>query len=212
MNIIVAGHHMEVTDALRERATAKVGRLARHFEQVQKAQVLLRVEPHPGRNQVVEVTLWADNVVLRGEEAGEDMYASIDRVIDKIERQIRKFRTKVIDRRRTLASRHKRREAVGAHGELPPEEAAVRGVQTPGDSRDQGAAENLGGPFADDAGAVQILRRKRFELKPMMPEDAAVQMELLGHAFFMFRNAETLDVNVVYRRADGTYGLIEPEA
>jgi putative sigma-54 modulation protein len=195
VNIIVAGRHIEVTDALRARATAKAGRLARHFEQVQKAQVLLQVEPYPGRNQVAEVTVWADGVVLRGEEAGEDMYAAIDLAVAKIERQIGKFRSKVIDRRRTLASRRKQREAVAAHGELAPAEAALGG-----------------GPVADDAGAVQILRRKRFELKPMMPEDAVVQMELLGHAFFMFRNAETLDVNVVYRRADGTYGLIEPEA
>lgn len=197
MNIIVAGRHIEVTDALRTRVTEKVGRLTRYFEQVQKAQAWLRVEPHPGRNQVAEVTLWADGVVLRGEEASEDMYASIDLVADKLEKQIDKFRSKVIDRRRTLAGRWKQRAQAASGGRL-----------------DAGAAEKTGSPdgSAPDEGiGVTIRRRKRFELKPMTPEDAAVQMELLGHTFFMFRNSDTLDVNVVYRRDDGTYGLIEPE-
>ncbi len=197
MNIIVAGRHIEVTDALRTRVTEKVGRLTRYFEQVQRAQAWLRVEPHPGRNQVAEVTLWADGVVLRGEEASEDMYASIDLVADKLEKQIDKFRSKVIDRRRTLAGRWKQRAQA---------EALIR--------LDAGAAEETGSPdgSAPDEGiGVMIRRRKRFELKPMTPEDAAVQMELLGHTFFMFRNSDTLDVNVVYRRDDGTYGLIEPE-
>ncbi len=197
MNIIVAGRHIEVTDALRTRVMEKVGRLTRYFEQVQKAQAWLRVEPHPGRNQVAEVTLWADGVVLRGEEASEDMYASIDLVADKLEKQIDKFRSKVIDRRRTLAGRWKQRAQA---------EALIR--------LDAGAAEETGSPdgSAPDEGiGVAIRRRKRFEMKPMTPEDAAVQMELLGHTFFMFRNSDTLDVNVVYRRDDGTYGLIEPE-
>jgi putative sigma-54 modulation protein len=192
MHIIVAGRHIDVTDALRARVTEKVGRLSRYFEQVHRAQAWLRVEPHPGRNQVVEVTVWADGIVIRGEEASEDMYAAIDLVADKLERQVTKFRSKVIDHRRTLASRHKQAEhAVSARQAA--EEAAPAGSA--------GA----------EAPAVQIRRRKRFELKPMTPEDAAVQMELLGHSFFMFRNSDTLSINVVYRRGDGTYGLIEPE-
>ncbi len=190
MNIIVAGRNIEVSEALRARVTDKVGRLAHHFEHVQKAQAWLRVEPHPGRNQVVEITVWGDGLVLRGEEASQDMYASIDLVVDKLDKQISKYRGRVIKRRRTLAGRRKQREAAGA-------EAARR--ETP-----PSAEETEGSP-------VQIYRRKRFEMKPMTPEDAALQMELLGHAFFMFRNSETLEVNVVYRRADGRYGLIEPE-
>ncbi len=197
MNIIVAGRHIEVTDALRARVTEKVGRLTRFFEQVQKAQAWLRVEHHPGRNQVAEVTLWADGVVLRGEEASEDMYASIDLVADKLEKQIGKFRSKVIDRRRTLAGRWKQRAQAASSGQV-----------------DAGAPGETGSPdgAAPDEGiGVTIRRRKRFELKPMTPEDAAVQMELLGHTFYMFRNSDTLDINVVYRRDDGSYGLIEPE-
>jgi putative sigma-54 modulation protein len=187
MNIIVAGRNIEVSPALRERVVEKVGRLAHHFEQVQKAQAWLRVEPHAGRNQVVEITLWGDGLVLRGEEASHDMYASIDVVVDKLDKQISKFRSRVIKRRRALAGRRKQREAAAAQAAL----------------REQ---------FGDaEAAPVQITRRKRFEMKPMTPEDAAVQMELLGHAFYMFRNSETNEMNVVYRRADGQYGLIEPE-
>jgi putative sigma-54 modulation protein len=195
MNIIVAGRNVDVSEALRARVTDKVGRLAHHFEHVQKAQAWLRVEPHPGRNQVVEITVWGDGVVLRGEEATQDMYASIDLVVDKLDKQISKFRSRVIKRRRTLAGRRKQQEAAAAEAALrehPPAPMAA-------------AAEAQGA-------AVEIYRRKRFGMKPMTPEDAALQMELLGHAFFMFRNSETLEVNVVYRRADGRYGLIEPEA
>lgn len=193
MNIIVAGRNVDVSEALRARVTDKVGRLAHHFEHVQKAQAWLRVEPHPGRNQVVEITVWGDGLVLRGEEATQDMYASIDLVVDKLDKQISKFRSRVIKRRRTLAGRRKQQEAAAA-------EAALR--------------EHPPAPMAAEAqgAAVEIYRRKRFGMKPMTPEDAALQMELLGHAFFMFRNSETLEVNVVYRRADGRYGLIEPEA
>lgn len=193
MNIIVAGRHIEVTGALRARVTEKVGRLSRYFEQVQKAQAWLRVEPYPGRNQVAEVTLWADGVVLRGEEASEDMYASIDLVVGKLEKQISKFRSKVIERRRTMAGRRKQQAVAAA-------DAALR----------RGSEPEEAPPDESASGQVAIRRRKRFEMKPMTPEDAAVQMELLGHAFFMFRNAETLEINVVYRRADGSYGLIEP--
>lgn len=189
MNIIVAGRNIAVSPALRERVVDKVGRLAHHFEQVQKVQAWLRVEPHPGRNQVAEITLWGDGLVLRGEEASHDMYASIDVVVDKIDKQISKFRSRVIKRRRTLAGRRKQQEVAAAQAAL---RAAIG----------EGPAEAAG---------VQITRRKRFEMKPMTPEDAALQMELLGHAFYMFRNSETLEINVVYRRADGRYGLIEPE-
>ena len=187
MNIIVAGRNIEVSPALRDRVVEKVGRLAHHFEHVQKAQAWLRVEPHAGRNQVVEVTLWGDGLVLRGEEASHDMYASIDVVVDKLDKQISKFRSRVIKHRRTLAGRRKQREAAAA-------QAALRELSADA-----------------EAAPVQITRRKRFEMKPMTPEDAAMQMELLGHAFYMFRNSETNEMNVVYRRADGQYGLIEPE-
>lgn len=183
MNIIVAGRRLAVTEALRRRVVEKVEKLARHFETVHKVQAWLRVEPHPGRNQVAEITLWADGLVVRGEEASEDLYTSIDLAVEKLERQVGKFRSRVIDRRRALAGRRKVEEARET-GEAAPQEPLP---------------------------SLDLRRRKRFELKPMSPEDAALQMELLGHTFFVFRNAETLAVNVVYRRNDGSYGLIEPD-
>jgi len=198
MQIIVAGRNVEISEALRARVTEKVGRLAHHFEQVHKAQVVLRVEPHPGRNQIVEVTVWADGVVLRGEEASADMYASIDHVVDKLDKQISKFRDRVIKRRRLIAGRRKHQAVVAA-------ETALR--EGPGETETAPPE----GPGETETAPVQIYRRKRFEMKPMTPEEAAVQMELLGHTFYMFRNSETLEVSVVYRRADGRYGLIEPE-
>ncbi|OLC38764.1 MAG: ribosomal subunit interface protein [Gemmatimonadetes bacterium 13_1_40CM_4_65_7] len=170
MHVIVQGKHMDVTPALRDYAETKVGKIARYFDQIQDAQVVLSVERRGGlgKAQVVEITVRGDGVVLRGEDASSDMYA--------------KYRSKMILKRRIEESRRKARLLSSA-------EAALR-AGPPG-----------GG----------IVRTKRFAMKPMTPEDAVLQMELLGHDFFVFRNASTMEVNVVYRRNDGGYGVIEPE-
>lgn len=184
LHVIVQGKHLDVTPALRSYAETKVGRLARHFDHVQEGQVVLSVERRgkTGRAQVVEVTMRGDGIVLRGEVASEDMYASIDLVAAKLKKQIEKYRSKLILKRRIAESRRKARLLTSA-------EAALRaGPREP-----------------------QVVRVKRFAMKPMTPEDAALQMELLGHDFFAFRNAATMEVNVVYRRTDGHYGVIEPE-
>ncbi len=184
LHVIVQGKHIDVTAALRGYAETKVGRLARYFDLVQEAQVVLSVERRGnlGKAQVVEVTMRGDGIVLRGEDASEDMYASIDLVAAKLKKQIEKYRSKLILRRRITESRRKARMMTSA-------EAALRAG--PRDPR--------------------IVRTKRFAMKPMTPEDAALQMDLLGHAFFAFRNASTMEINVVYRRTDGHYGVIEPE-
>lgn len=184
LHVIVQGKHIDVTAALRGYAETKVGRLARYFDHVQEAQVVLSVERRGnlGKAQVVEVTMRGDGIVLRGEDASDDMYASIDLVAAKLKKQIEKYRSKLILRRRITESRRKARMMISA-------EAALRAG--PRESR--------------------IVRVKRFAMKPMTPEDAALQMDLLGHAFFVFRNASTMEVNVVYRRTDGHYGVIEPE-
>ena len=185
LHVIVQGKHLDVTPALRSYAEAKVGKIARFFDQVQDAQVVLSVERRGGvgRAQVVEVTVRGDGVVLRGEDASSDMYASIDLVVAKLKKQIEKYRSKMILRRRIEESRRKARLLSSA-------EAALRaGPQGTG-----------------------IVRTKRFAMKPMTPEDAALQMELLGHDFFVFRNASSMEVNVLYRRNDGGYGVIEPDA
>lgn len=185
LRVIVQGKHLEVTAALREYAQAKLGKITRYFDQIQDAQVVLSVERREnlGKAQVVEVTVRGDGIVLRGEEASPDMYASIDLVVEKLRKQIEKYRSKLIDRRRTAESRKKSRLRASAHQAL---RASPR--------------------------EPQIVRTKRFAMKPMTAEDAALQMELLGHDFFVFRNSRTLEVNVVYRRTDGHYGVIEPEA
>jgi len=184
LHIIVQGKHIDLTPALRSYAEAKVGKIARYFDHVQDAQVVLSVERRNrmGKAQVVEVTVRGDGILLRGEEASPDMYASIDLVVGKLKKQIEKYRSKLILKRRLDEARRKARLLTSA-------EAALRAG--PRESR--------------------IVRTKRFAMKPMTPEDAALQMELLGHTFFVFRNASTMEVNVVYKRKDGQYGVIEPE-
>ena len=186
MHIIVQGKHLDVTPALREYAEEKVGRLTRFFDQVQEAQVVLSVERRDGvgKAQVVEVTVWGDGIVLRGEEASADMYASIDLVFDKLRKQIEKYRSKLIERRRISESRRKDRLAAGAR-------EAERSADIPAQMESP------------------IIRMKRFAMKPMTPDEAVMQMDLLGHGFFVFRNSGTMEVNVVYRRTDGKFGLIE---
>ncbi|HEY6103961.1 MAG TPA: ribosome-associated translation inhibitor RaiA [bacterium] len=186
LHVIVQGRHIQVTPALREYAEEKLGRIGRYFDQVHEAQVVLSVERRGdlGRAQVAEVTVHGDGVVLRGQEASSDMYASIDVVAEKLKKQIAKYRSKVIDRGRIAESRKKTAQIA----------ASRRALRRP------------------DVQESPVVRVKRFAMKPMTAEDAALQMELLGHDFFVFRNAATMEVNVVYRRAAGNYGVIEPEA
>lgn len=186
LNVVVQGKNIEVTPSLREYAEEKVGRITRYFEAVQDAQVVLSVQRRDniGKAQVVEVTVWGDGIVLRGVDASEDMYASIDGVSEKLRKQIEKFRSKLIEKRRIDESRKKDLAVASA-------EAALR---------------------APDHEAPRIVRTKQFSMKPMTPEEAAMQMELLGHDFFVFRNTQSLEINVLYRRANGDYGLIEPKS
>jgi putative sigma-54 modulation protein len=191
----VQGKHMTVTDALRRHVEQKLSKLPRHFDQIQDAQVVLSVSRNRavGRAQIAEVTVWCDGLVLRAEELSPDMYTSIDRAVAKLDRQIAKYRDRIIEKRRLDVSRARRQTRRRA-------EAALRA----GPGR---AAQ----PPAGDAPAPEIVRTKRFDLKPMTVNEATLQMELLGHAFFVFRNSATNKVNVVYRRRDRGYGLIEPE-
>jgi putative sigma-54 modulation protein len=152
-----------------------LGKLERYFTPETEIIVTLSVEKE---RQKIEVTIPIRGNIVRSEQVSDDMYVSIDLVEEVIERQLRKFKNKLID---------KHQES----GELKFEEDEV--------------ADEL------EDGEIRIVRTKRFGIKPMFPEDACVQMELLGHNFFVFSNAETDEVNVVYKRKDGTYGLIEPE-
>ncbi|MGH2452340.1 MAG: ribosome hibernation-promoting factor, HPF/YfiA family [bacterium] len=185
-NLIIQGRHLDIGEPLKRYAERKLHKLIRHFDQLQKAQAVLKEERHrsDGRAQVVEVTVWGDGLVLRGRHSDGNMRAAIDGVVDKLERQIRKRRSRLIDKRRTEVSRARRRRAAAA-------EAALRAV-----------------PAASMP--AEVVRIKRFVMKPMTAEDAIIQIEGLGHAFFVFRNAQTEEINVLYRRQTGDYGVIEP--
>lgn len=179
MNLNIRGDKIEVTQALRDYVEKKLGRLDKYFDTPpHAANVTLSVVRG---QQNVEVTISLSGVLLRAEERQEDMYASIDLVVDKLERQIRKHKTKV------------NRKFV--------KEGGLRNLFV-----ENGAAA-VAEEEDDD---LQVVRTKRFTMKPMDVEEAILQMNLLGHNFFVFANMDTNEINVVYRRDDGKYGLIEP--
>ena len=176
MNFIISGKNIEVTPGLKDSVTNKLGKLERYFTPDTEIIVTLSVERD---RQKIEVTIPVKGDIIRSEQTSTDMYVSIDLVEEVIERQLRKYKNKLI-------ARHQ--EGGTFKQEFFEEEPAI-------DSNDE----------------IQIVRTKKFGIKPMFPEDACVQMELLGHDFFVFSNAETEEVNVVYKRKNGTFGLIEPE-
>lgn len=180
MDIQVRGKGIEVTDALREHARRKVERLTNHFQDLRGAQVVQSVQ---GKTHRVEVQLEGDGITVRGEDRGDDLYAAIDRVVDKLERQMRKYK----DRHRRAGNRsHHENDSVRT---LPVDRVADDDVPETG----------------------RIVRQKRFAIKPVSPLEAVAQMELLSHDFYVFENSESGEVNVLYRRGDGNYGLLEPE-
>lgn len=176
MKFIISGKNIEVTPGLKDTITHKLGKLERYFTPDTEIIVTLSVEKE---RQKIEVTIPVKGNIIRSEQVSSDMYVSIDLVEEVIERQLRKYKTKLI-------ARH----------------------QDGGNFR-QEFFDEADTPESDEE--IRIVRTKRFGIKPMYPEDACIQMDLLGHDFFVFCNAETDEVNVVYRRKDGTFGLIEPE-
>ncbi len=174
MKIVISGKNIDVTEGLRGAVQDKIGKLERYFTPETEVQVTLSVEKD---RQKIEVTIPVKGNIIRSEQVSSDMYVSIDLVEEVIERQLKKYKNKLVDQKQ--ASNYFKKEYI---------------------EKD----------FMDDE-EVKILRTKKFDIKPMYPEDACVQMELLGHNFFVFNNAETEQVNVVYKRKGNTYGLIEPE-
>jgi putative sigma-54 modulation protein len=183
MKFHIRGRNVEVTDALRDYAEKKIGRLERYFEAPPTSDVYITLSVNKNKH-TVEVTIPVNGVTLRAEEKSEDMYASIDLVIDKLERQIRKHKTRV--NRRARLEGTQRAVFKEAFEQAPP----VR-------------------VHEDEEDAFEVVRTKKFTLKPMDMEEAILQMNLLGHSFYVFANPETDRVNVVYKREDGRYGLIE---
>lgn len=174
MNIIISGKNIEVTEGLRSAVTEKLGKLEKYFTPDTDVNVTLSVEKE---RQKIEVTIPVKGSLIRSEQVSNDMYVSIDLVEEVIERQLRKYKNKIIDKKQEASNFQK------------------------------AYIEN---DYLEDED-IRIIRTKKFGIKPMVPEDACVQMELLGHNFFVFRNAESGEVNVVYKRKGDTYGLIEPE-
>ena len=166
---------MVVTEGLREAVEEKLGKLDKFFASETEVHVTLSVQKE---HQKIEVTIPVKGNIIRSEQESDDMYVSIDLVEEVIERQLRKYKNKLVA---------KNQEGNNFSKTLFETEESIE----------------------DDE--VKIVRTKRFGIKPMYPEDACVQMELLGHNFFVFFNAENEEVNVVYKRKDGSFGLIEPE-
>ena len=178
MRISISGKNLEISEYLRDLTERKVAKLERYFPQDTEAQVTLSVE----RNRhIVEVTIPFDGGIIRGEEVTGDMYASIDNVLDKLEKQIIRHRTRLEKSLRQGAFRYDEPLFSGSYDDVEEEEPK------------------------------RIVRVKRFNIKPMSEEEAMLQLEMLGHSFYVFINAETNDMNVLYKRKDGNYGLIEPE-
>ncbi len=174
MKFVIVGKNIEVTPGLRSAVEEKIGKLERYFNPETEAHVTLSVEKE---RQKIEVTIPVKGSIIRSEQVSNDMYVSIDLVEEIIERQLKKYKNKLVDQK----------QSAGFFKQ-----------------------EFIEKEYMEDE-EVKIIRTKKFDIKPMYPEDACVQMELLGHSFFVFCNAETDQVNVVYKRKGNTYGLIEPE-
>ena len=174
MKFVIVGRNIEVTPGLGSAVEDKLGKLDKYFNPETEVHVTLSVEKE---RQKIEVTIPVKGSIIRSEQVSNDMYVSIDLVEEIIERQLKRYKNKIVDRKQS-------------GGDFNP-------VYIEND-------------YMDDE-EIKIVRTKKFDIKPMYAEDACIQMELLGHDFFVFCNAETDEVNVVYKRKGNTYGLIEPE-
>ena len=174
MKFIISGRNIEVTEGLRAAVEDKIGKLEKYFTSDTEVHVTMSVEKD---RQKIEVTIPVKGNIIRSEQVSKDMYVSIDLVEEIIERQLKKYKTKLVDKK----------QSAGFFSQ-----------------------DFIEKDYMDEE-EIQIVRTKKFDIKPMYPEDACIQMELLGHNFFVFCNAETDEVNVVYKRKGNTYGLIEPE-
>ena len=176
MRFTISGKNIDVTEGLKAAVTDKLGKLEKYFTPDTEIIVTLSVEKE---RQKIEVTIPVKGNMIRSEQVSNDMYVSIDLVEEVIERQLKKYKKKLIDKK----------------------QAAIAFSQAFIEDEEDTAYE-------DD---IQIVKTKKFAMKPVNPEEACLQMEMLGHNFFVFLNSETEQVNVVYKRKNGTYGLIEPE-
>ena len=181
LNYNVRGENIEVTPAIREYVESKVGKIEKYFDEMPEANAHVNLKIYSDRTGKAEVTIPLPNIVLRAEETSPDLYGSIDLVVDKLERQVRKYKTKI---------NRKSRE---------------KGFEM---TTDISALEEQ---VDENNGHLEIVRTKRLSLKPMDSEEAVLQMNMLGHNFFIFEDSETNGTSIVYRRKDGKFGLIETD-
>lgn len=174
MRYVITGRNIDVTEGLRNAVQEKIGKLEKYFTADTEVHVTLSVEKE---RQKIEVTIPVKGNIIRSEQVSSDMYVSIDLVEEIIERQLKKYKNKIVEKQQ---------------------------------ARDSFSSEFIDKDYDEDD-SIKIIRTKKFGIKPMDPEEACVQMELLGHNFYVFSNSETDEVNVVYKRKGNTYGLIEPE-
>jgi putative sigma-54 modulation protein len=182
MNLIIKGKQFEVTDSIESYIRKKMKKLQKYFDQIMEAIATVSVEKN---RHIFEVTLQAKKAIIRAEEESDNIYTSIDRVVEKLERQLIKYKEKLY---------YKYNNEYNKIKEANITEKEKSDIITKVDDKD-----------------LKIVKTKRFVLKPMSPEEASLQMELLGHNFYVFSNEETAQINVIYKRKDGNFGLIEPE-
>ncbi|MFC6274954.1 ribosome hibernation-promoting factor, HPF/YfiA family [Levilactobacillus tangyuanensis] len=178
----IRGENIEVTDAIRDYVEKRISKLEKYFDNNVEAIAHINLKVYQNKTAKVEVTIPLPYLTLRAEETSPDLYASVDLVTDKLERQIRKYKTKV---------NRKSREKGYKNLDFSTDDAA-----------DKDSAED---------GKLEVVRTKRVSLKPMDNEEAVLQMDMLGHDFFIYEDAETNGISIVYRRNDGRYGLIEAD-
>jgi putative sigma-54 modulation protein len=193
MQLQVSGRNLDVSAAIREYAERKLARIERHLTEDTRVDLELAIERNRSisASQHAELTVWTRGPVLRAHEYAEDMYAAIDLAVDKLDRQVRRYR----ERRRHWRPHHQVRDI----------EALL-----PLSDDDEAASLALANGSEPDAPIPSIVKTKRFNMKPMHPDEAALQLELVGHEFYVFLNAESDAVAVIYRRRDGNLGVIEP--
>lgn len=175
MRYIITGRNIEVTPSLREAIENKFSKLEKYFSEDTEVRTTLTVQKD---SQKIEVTIPTKKGFIRAEESSPDMYTSIDSVQDIIEKQIKRYKNKIIDKKHDVQSF---------------------------------SSFFINEDTEEETPEIRIVKSKKFAIKPMDAEEACLQMELLNHSFYVFRDADTDSVNVVYKRKDGTYGLIEPE-
>lgn len=177
MNIVIRGSKLDITEAMETYAKEKIGKLEKYLENSEDAKATILAKVH-GHLHIVEVTIPLKNLILRAEESQEDFYAAIDKVIDKLERQIRKNKTR-INSKKNKEVKDFAYDYIATIDEVEEKE--------------------------------KIVKRKKIEVKPMDEEEAILQMELLGHQFYLYKDTNTNQPALVYKRKDGDYGIIEAE-